>query len=69
MTLELAPRLEPPSLFGDARMPATLPLWAESCVYASNVINMTARVTDQPAMYAPYRNVYVRAPFARLLPF
>ena len=70
MTLELAmaSRLEPPRLFGDARMPATQPLWAESCVYASDVINMT-RVSDKPEMHSPYRKFYGRAPLARLLPF
>ena len=71
MTLELAmaSRLEAPRLFGDAQMPPTQPLWAESCKYASDVINMTARVRDKPDMYSPYRKFYGRPPFARLLPF
>ena len=71
MTLELAmaPRLEASRLFGDARMPSTQPLWAESCKYASDVINMTARIRNKPDMRSPYRKFYGRAPFARLLPF
>ena len=71
MTLELAmaSRLEAPRLFGDAKMPSTQPLWAEACKYASDVINMTARVRDKPDMHSPYRRFYGRSPFARLLPF
>ena len=38
-------------------------------MYASDVINMTARVGDKPDMLSPYRKFHGRAPFARLLPF
>ena len=38
-------------------------------MYASDVINMTARVGDKPDMLPPYRKFHGRAPFARLLPF
>ena len=71
MTLELgmASRLEAPRLFRDANLPPTQPLWAEACMYASDVINMTARVGDKPDMFSPYRKFHGRAPFARLLPF
>ena len=71
MTLELgmASRLEAPRLFRDANLPPTQPLWAEACMYASDVINMTARVGDKPEMLSPYRKFHGRAPFARLLPF
>ena len=71
MTLELAlaSRLETPRLFGDAKMPPTQPLWAEACKYASDVINMTARVRDKPDMHSPYSKFHGRPPFARLLPF
>ena len=71
MTLKLAmaSRLEAPRLFGDAKMTPTQPLWAEACKYASDVINITARVTDKPGMHSPYRKFHGRPPFARLLPF
>ena len=71
MTLELAMAscLEAPRLFGDARLPPTGPLWAEAGKYASDVLNMTARVMGKPDMHSPYRKFYGRAPFARLVPF
>ena len=69
LELEMASRLEAPRLFGDERMPPMQPLWAEACKYASDVINMTARVRDKPDMHSPYRRFYGRALFARLLPF
>ena len=71
MTLELgmASRLEAPRLFRDTKLPPTQPLWTEACMYASDVINMTARVGDKPDMFSPYRKFHGRAPFARLLPF
>ena len=71
MTLELAmaPSLKAPRLFGNAKMPPTRPLWAEACKYASDVINMTARVRDKPDMHSPNRTFHGRLPFARLLPF
>ena len=71
MTLELATasRLEAPRLFRDANMPPTQPLWAEACKYASDVINMTARVRDMPDMHSLNRKFHGRPPFARLLPF
>ena len=71
MTLEfaMASRLEAPRLIGDAKMPPTQPLWAEACNYASDVINMTARVRDKPDMHSPYRKFHGRPPLSRLLPF
>ena len=71
MTLELAmaSRLEAPRLFRDAKMPPTQLLWDETCKYASDAINMTARVRDKPDMLSPYRTFNGRPPFARLLPF
>lgn len=53
MTLELATAssLEAPCLFGDSRLPPTGPLWAEARKYASNVINMTARVKNKLDMH------------------
>ena len=71
MTLELAMAscLEAPRLFGDARLPPTGPLWAEAGKYASDVLNMTARVMGKPDMHSPYRKFYGRAPLARLRPF
>ena len=51
------------------RTPPTQPLWAEACKYASDVINMTARVGNKPGMYSPFRKFYGRPAFARLLPF
>ena len=71
MTIELpiASRLNAPRLSGDAKMPPTQPLWAKVCKYASDVINMTARVRDKPDMHSPYRKLHGRPPFARLLPF
>ena len=52
-TLELAMASGGPPLFGDATMPATQPLWAESYVYASDVIKITARVRDKPEIHSP----------------
>ena len=71
MTFELAMAslLEAPRLFGNARMPPTQPLWAEVYKYASDVVNMTARVRDKPDMHSPYRKFHGGLPFARLLPF
>ena len=60
---------EAPRLFHGANLPPTQRLWAEACMYASDVINMTARVGDKPDMLSPRRKVHGRAPFARLLPF
>ena len=58
MTLEvaMASRLEAPRQFGEAKILPTQSLWAEARRYASNVINMTARVRDKPGMHSPYRN-------------
>ena len=50
-------------------MPPTGPLWAEACSYASDVLNMTARVRNRPDMLSSYQTLYGRAPFPRLLPF
>ena len=71
VTLELgmASCLEARRLFGGVPLPPTGPLWAEACAYASDVLNMTARVRDRPDMLSPYQNFYGRAPFPRLLPF
>ena len=71
MTLELAMafHLEPPRLFGDAKMPLTQRLWAEACKYASDVINMTIRVRDKPDIRSPYRKFHGGPPFVRLLSF
>ena len=71
MTLEhaMVSRLDDPRPIGDARMPVMQPLWVESCVYASDVINTTARVRDNPEMHSPCREFYGRAPFSRVLPF
>ena len=62
-------RLETPRLFGDARMPATQPLRAETFVYESYVIEITARVRDKPEMHSSYYKSYGREQFSRLLPF
>ena len=71
MTLELAmaSRLEAPRLFSDAKTPPTQPLWAEACTYASDVINMTARVRDKPDMHSSYRTFHGRPPFTWLVSF
>ena len=70
MTLELAMAscLEPLRIFSDAKMPPTQPLWTDSFKYASDVINMMARVRDKPDMHSPCRTFHGRPPFARLLP-
>ena len=44
LKLAMASRLEATHLFGDARMPATQPLWADSCEYAHDVMTMMATV-------------------------
>ena len=69
MTLELAmaSRLEAPRLFRDAQMPPTQPLWAESCKYASDVTNMTARVRDKPDMYSPVSYTHLTLPTKRIV--
>lgn len=56
-------------MFSDERITTTQPLWDESCVYTSDVINMTATVKDNPEMHTPYHKFDGRAPFARLLAF
>ena len=61
--------LEASRMIDDAKMPTTEPLWPESNGYASDVINLTARVRDKPEMYSPYSTFYRRPPFARLVPF
>ena len=60
MTLELAVAscLEAPRLFGESKMPPTEPFWSEACKYASNVLNMTAAVKDNPDMHSRYRKFY-----------
>ena len=60
---------EAPRLFGGVPLPPTGPLWAEACVHASDVINVSARVSDKPGMLSPYQKLYGRAPFPRLPPF
>ena len=69
LELTMAFRLEPPRLFGDAKMLPTQPLWAEECKYASDVINMTTRLRNKPDMHSPYRKFHGRPPFAPHLPF
>ena len=71
MALEfaMASRLEPPRLFGDAKMPPTQPLWAKAFKYGSYVINIMERVRDKPDVQSPYRMFHGREPFARLLSF
>ena len=51
MMLELAVA---PRLFGNASILAMYPLWAGSCKYVRDMIDMTARVRDKPHMYLPY---------------
>ncbi|CAM9331376.1 unnamed protein product [Laminaria digitata] len=71
MTLELAMVSFPetPRLFGEAGLRPTGPVRAEACNYASDVLNMTARIWDKPERSSPHRQIYGGAPFARLLSF
>ena len=64
----MASCLEALRSFGGVPLPPTGHLWAEACVHASDAINMSARVSDKPDMLSPYKKVYGRAPFPRLLP-
>ena len=65
VTLELgmASYLEAPRLLGGVPLPPTGSLSAEACAFASDVLNITARVTDRPHMFSPYQKIYSRAPF------
>ena len=68
LDVAMASCLEPPRLFGGAKLPPTGALWAEAYQYASDVINMMARVKDKPDMLLPYRMFYGRAPFCAVAP-
>ena len=61
--------LEAPRLFGGVPLPPTRPLSVEACVHASGAINVSARVSDKPDMLSPYKTLYCRAPFLRLILF
>lgn len=67
LNVAMASYLEPPRLSRDAKFLPTGSLWSEACHYASDVINITAKLNDEPQMLSPYRTFYGRAPSERRL--